>query len=68
VDVSAAAKLTGLVQVSFVKCRGVTAVPFVETLPKLRIVMLGGSGVVPAVVEGLKAANEEIIFDFAVAE
>jgi hypothetical protein len=40
-DVAAAAKLTNLVQVSFVKCRGVTAVPFVETLPNLRIVMLG---------------------------
>jgi hypothetical protein len=67
-DVAAAAKLANLVQVSFVKCRGVTAVPFVETLPNLRIVMLGGSGVVPAAIEGLKAANGEIIFDFAVAE
>jgi hypothetical protein len=67
-DVSEAASLAGLVQVSFVKCRAVTAVPFVEKLPKLRIVMLGGSGVVPASVEGIKTANEEIIFDFAVAE
>lgn len=67
-DVAAAAKLANLVQVSFLKCRGVTAVPFVETLPNLRIVMLGGSGVLPAAIEGLKAANEEIIFDFAAAE
>lgn len=67
-DVCAAAALASLVQVSFVKCRAVTAVPFVEKLPKLRIVMLGGSGVVPASVEGIKTANEEIIFDFAVAE
>lgn len=67
-DVSAAAKLASLVQVSFVKCRAVTAVTFVEKLPKLRIVMLGGSGVVPAAVEGLSAANQEILFDFAVAE
>jgi len=67
-DVSAMARLANLVQVSFVKCRKVTAVPFVERMPKLRIVMLGGSGVVPAAVEGLKAANEEIILDFTVAE
>lgn len=67
-EVGAVAKLPNLVQISLVKCRGVTAVPFVETLAKLRIVMLGGSGVVPVTVEGLPLANEELIFDFTVSE
>jgi hypothetical protein len=40
----------------------------VEKLPKLRIVMLGGSGVVPVSVEGLPLANEELIFDFTISE
>ena len=67
-EVGPVAKLSSLVQISLVKCRLVKAVPFVEKLPKLRIVMLGGSGVVPVSVEGLPLANEELIFDFTISE
>jgi len=67
-EVGPVAKLSSLVQISLVKCRLVTAVPFVEKLPKLRIVMLGGSGVLPVNVEGLPLSNEELIFDFTISE
>ena len=67
-EVGPVAKLSSLVQISLVKCRLVKAVPFVEKLPKLRIVMLGGSGVVPVSVEGLPLSNEELIFDFTISE
>lgn len=62
------ASLEKLVQLSLVKCRKVQDITPVEKLENLVIVMLGGSGVVPAAVEELDPANEEIIFDFAVAE
>ncbi len=67
-DIDGIAKLENLVQLSLVKCRQVTDVAVVENLPKLVIVMLGGSGVVPAAVEGLSPLNQELIFDFAVSE
>lgn len=67
-DVSQVARLENLVQLSLVKCRRVTDIASIEDLEKLVIVMLGGSGVVPAAVEDLEPANEEIIFDFAVSE
>ncbi|MDF1739272.1 MAG: hypothetical protein P1U86_08940 [Verrucomicrobiales bacterium] len=65
-DVSAIASLKNLTQLNLVKCRSVRAVGFVETLAGLSVVMLGGSGVVPASTEELKPANEEIILDFSV--
>lgn len=67
-EISALAKLDQLVQLSLVKCRQVDRIDAAVGLPKLVIVMLGGSGVVPASVEKLKPANEDLIFDFAVAE
>lgn len=68
IDVTDVQKLKSLLQLSFVKCRQVSNIDFVESLSELVIVALGGSGVVPAAVEKLKAANEEIIFDFEVSE
>ncbi|MDF1849352.1 MAG: leucine-rich repeat protein [Verrucomicrobiales bacterium] len=67
-DVTAVAELRSLLQLSFVKCRQVTEIDFVENLPKLVIVALGGSGVVPASVEELKPANKELFFDFELAD
>ena len=61
-------ELRNLVQLSLVKCRKVTDIKPVERLEALVIVMLGGSGVVPASVEKLEPENPDIIFDFAVAE
>lgn len=66
-DVSALESLSSLVQLSLVKCRQVSDVSVIESMEKLIIVMLGGSGVVPASVEKLKPVNEEIIFDFTVS-
>ncbi len=68
VDLGAVAELGSLVQLNLVKCRSLTDIRPVEKLPKLVIVMLGGSGVVPAAVEALELANEEMIFEFALAE
>jgi internalin A len=62
------AELRNLVQLSLVKCRKVQDIAPAASLEKLVIVMLGGSGVVPAAVEKLEPANKEIIFDFAVPE
>jgi hypothetical protein len=67
-DISQVAELGNLVQLSLVKCRQVTEIKPVEKLPKLVIVMLGGSGVLPASVESLSLANAEMIFDFAGSE
>lgn len=67
-DVTRVAALKRLLQLSLVKCRQVTDVSFVEGLPELVIAALGGSGVVPASVEELEPANEEIIFDFEVSQ
>ncbi|MEM9016305.1 MAG: hypothetical protein AAGC68_04775 [Verrucomicrobiota bacterium] len=66
-DIAPVKALENLVQLSLVNCRKVTDLEPVEALEKLVIVMLGGSGVVPAAVESLDPANEEIIFDFAVS-
>lgn len=66
-DVSALESLLNLVQLSFVKCRQVDDVSVIESMEKLVIVMLGGSGVVPAAIEKLKPVNDEIIFDFTVS-
>jgi len=66
-DVSSLKELNQLVQLSLVKCRQVSDVSAIESMEKLVIVMLGGSGVVPAAVEKLKTVNEEIIFDFTVS-
>lgn len=66
-DVTALQNLDELVQLSLVKCRQVSDVSVIESMEKLIIVMLGGSGVVPAAVEKLKPVNEEIIFDFTVS-
>ncbi|MDF1826195.1 MAG: hypothetical protein P1U68_16230 [Verrucomicrobiales bacterium] len=66
-DVSALESLSSLVQLSLVKCRQVSEVSVIESMEKLVIVMLGGSGVVPASVEKLNAVNDEIIFDFTVS-
>lgn len=66
-DVTALKDLDELVQLSLVKCRQVSDVSVIEAMEKLIIVMLGGSGVVPAAVEKLKPVNEEIIFDFTVS-
>ncbi len=63
-DITSLARLEALVQLSLVKCRQVTDITPVVELEKLVIVMLGGSGVVPAATEDLKTANKEIIFDF----
>lgn len=67
-DISSVAALGSLVQLNLVKCRQVTDIKFVEKMPKLAIVMLGGSGVIPSAVEGLNLANKDIIFDFAASE
>ena len=66
-DVSALQSLPSLVQLSLVKCRQVSDIEIIESMEKLVIVMLGGSGVVPASVKNLKTVNEEIIFDFTVS-
>ncbi len=65
-DVSANRSLETLTQLNLVKCRNVRDVGFVESLAGLGVVMLGGSGVVPASTEELKPANKEIILDFSV--
>ncbi|MDA7921553.1 hypothetical protein N9B73_07335 [Verrucomicrobiales bacterium] len=65
-DVSAIASLEKLTQLNLVKCRGVRKVNFIESLSGLGVVMLGGSGVVPASTEELRLANKEIILDFSV--
>ncbi len=68
VDVIELSQLENLVQLSLVKCRQVTDITPVKELEKLVIVMLGGSGVIPASIEDLETANKDIIFDFAVGE
>ncbi len=60
--------LRNLVQLNLVQCRQVTDITPIVGLENLVIVMLGGSGVVPASVEDLEPANKELIFDFSVAE
>jgi len=65
-DVSAIGSLKKLSQLNLVKCRSVREVGFIETLPGLGVVMLGGSGVVPASTEKLEPANKAIILDFSV--
>lgn len=60
--------LKNMVQLSLISCRKVNDLAPILELEKLVIVMLGGSGVVPAATEDLKTANKEIIFDFAVPE
>lgn len=65
-DVSAIGSLEKLRQLNLVKCRSVRDVVFIESLAGLGVVMLGGSGVVPASTEELKLANKEIILDFSV--
>ncbi len=67
-EIGKVSALGNLVQLSLVKCRQVADIKAVEKLPKLVIVMLGGSGVVPASVEELSLTNKEMIFDFAVSE
>jgi len=67
-DIPQVAALENLVQLSLVNCRQVAGIEVVEKLPRLAIVMLGGSGVIPASVESLTPANPEIIFDFAASE
>ncbi|MEM9018713.1 MAG: hypothetical protein AAGC68_17015, partial [Verrucomicrobiota bacterium] len=59
--------LSNLVQLSLVKCRQVNDISVIESMEKLIIVMLGGSGVVSAAVEELEPVNAEIIFDFTVS-
>ena len=66
-DISPIAELKNLLQLSLVKCRRVTEIDFIEDMPELVIVALGGSGVVPAAVEDLEPANPDIIFDFEVS-
>lgn len=61
-------ELQNLVQLNLVQCRQVTDITPIVGLENLVIVMLGGSGVVPASVEDLEPANKELIFDFAVGE
>ncbi len=65
-DVSAIGSLENLTQLNLVKCRSVRDVGFIESLAGLGVVMLGGSGVVPASTEELEPANKEIILDFSV--
>lgn len=60
--------LEKLVQLNLVQCRQVTDISPITGLENLVIVMLGGSGVVPASVENVETANEELIFDFSVGE
>lgn len=67
-DVARVGTLTDLVQLSLVQCRQVQDITVVEKLPRLAIVMLGGSGVIPASVESLNLVNKEMIFDFAVSD
>jgi len=67
-DVTSLSQLSQLVQLNLVKCRQVTDISALAELEKLVIVMLGGSGVVPASVKNFESANDEIIFDFAVSE
>lgn len=67
-DITSLSQLSNLVQLNLVQCRQVTEISALAGLEKLVIVMLGGSGVVPASVEDFESANKDIIFDFAVSE
>ena len=67
-DVAELATLKNLVQLSLTKCRQVTDINHVEGLEKLAIVLLGGSGVVPASIKDLKRAMRQTVFDFLLAE
>ena len=68
VEVGAIGELKALVQLIMIKCRRVTELPPIGELENLVVVMLGGSGVVPASVEAFDGANEDMFFDFTVAE
>ena len=57
-----------LVQLSLTKCRQVTDIDRVRPLKKLVIVLLGGSGVLPASIEELKREMKKTAFDFLLAE
>ncbi|MBP9225727.1 MAG: hypothetical protein KBF76_17780 [Verrucomicrobiales bacterium] len=67
-QISALSQLSSLRQLNLVKCRQVMEIRSVEKLSELIIVMLGGSGVIPASVKELALVNEEMIFDFSVAD
>ena len=67
-NVSALSQLSSLRQLNLVKCRQVVDIRPVEKLAELIIVMLGGSGVIPASVKELALVNEEMIFYFSVSD
>jgi len=67
-DLAGLEKMANLVQLSLTKCRQVTDINRVRPLKKLVIVLLGGSGVVPASIKELKQEMKNTSFDFLLAE
>lgn len=69
-DIESLKSLKSLVQLSLIMCEKITDVRQLEHNPNLAVVALGGSGVTPAMVEGLKDLfpPEKTIFDFSVLE
>ncbi len=67
-DVSDLSKMKELIQLNLTKCEQVTDINVIKDLENMGIVLLGGSGVIPASIKELKREMRGTIFDFLLAD